>query len=326
MVQPGKPMNRREFVAVLAGTAAFPLAARAQEAGRIYRLGVLIPATRASVEAFFDELRINGFVEGQNLDVIGGYGVRAEQIADGVAALLKAAPDAILCGPETYVRALVGATRTIALNSMSEDLVGEGFAASLAKPGGNITGVSLLSPELDGKRLEILMEAVPGARQIAALAHSAIATKLHLEEQQTLARSRGVALSIFTFARADEIASALDEAKTRGAQAINFLATPYQVVSRDLILDHMLSIRLPAIYQWPELAEQGGLLGYGPPFAQVYRQRARQVVKLLRGTKPTDVPVEQPSNFQLAINLKTAKAIGHEVPAGLVLRADKTIE
>jgi len=319
-------MHRRQFISALGSAAILPLVARAQEAGHVYRLGILIPATRESIAPFFDELRINGFVEGQNLDVIGRYSVRAEQTADDTAALMKAAPDVILCGPETYVRVLQGATRTIPLDSMSEDLVGEGFAASLAKPGGNITGISLLSPELDGKRLEILIEAVPGARQIAALAHSVISTKLHLDEQQALARSRGVELSIFPFAKADEIGSALDEAKKRGVQAINFLATPYQVVSRDLILDHMSRIRLPAIYQWPETAEQGGLLGYGPPFALMYRQRARQIAKLLRGTKPTDVPVEQPSNFELAINLKTAKAIGHEIPAGLVLRANTVIE
>jgi putative tryptophan/tyrosine transport system substrate-binding protein len=319
-------INRREFIAALGGATALPIAARAQETSRVYRLGILIPATRASIAAFFDELRINGFVEGQNLDVIGGYSVRAEQIADGVAALMKAAPDVILCGPETYVRALQGATRTIPLNSMSEDLVGEGFAASLAKPGGNVTGVSLLSPELDAKRLEILIEAVPGAHQIAALAHSAIATKQHLDEQQVLARSRGVELSIFPFAGAEDIASALDEAKARGAQAINFLATPHQVLSRDLILDQMSKIRLPAIYQWPETPERGGLLGYGPPFAQLYRQRARQIAKMLRGAKATDMPVEQPANFELVVNLKTAAAIGLEIPAGLVLRADKVVE
>jgi putative ABC transport system substrate-binding protein len=187
-------MHRRKFILALGNIATLPFAAHAQEAGRVYRLGILIPATRESITPFFDELRTGGFVEGQNLDVIGSYSVRAEQIADATAALMKAAPDVILCGPETYVRVLREATHTIPLDSMSEDLVGEGFAASLAKPGGNITGVSLLSPELDGKRLEILIEAVPGARHIAALAHSVIATKAHLEEQQGLARSRGVEL------------------------------------------------------------------------------------------------------------------------------------
>ena len=249
-------MDRRKFITALGAAAVLPPAARAQEAGRIYRLGLLIPATRASIAPFFDELRINGFVEGQNLVVTGRYNVPAEQIADSVAAVMKAEPEVILSGPETYLRGLQTATRTIPLDSMSEDLVGEGFAASLAKPGGNVTGISLLSPELDGKRLEILIEAVPGLRRMAALAHS-IVTKQHLEQQQELARSRGVQLSVFPFAKASDIVPALDEAKTRGNQAINFLATPHQIVSRDLILDHMSRISLPAIYQWPETPELG---------------------------------------------------------------------
>jgi putative ABC transport system substrate-binding protein len=320
-----EPIHRRQFISALGSAALLPLAARAQEAGRIYRLGILIPATRASIEPFFDELRLNGFTEGQNLVVTGSYSVRAEAIADSVADLMKTGPEVILSGPETYLRALQGVTRSIPLDSMSEDLVGEGFAASLAQPGGNVTGVSLLSPELDGKRLEILIEAVPGVRRIAALAHS-IVLKQHLEQQQALARSRGVELSISSFAARSDIGPALDSAKAQGAEAINFLATPHQVISRDLILDQMSRIRLPAIYQWPETSDLGGLIGYGPPFAQMYRQRARQVVKMLRGAKATDLPVEQPATFELVINLKTAKAIGLEVPAGLVLRADRVIE
>jgi putative ABC transport system substrate-binding protein len=320
-----EPIHRRQFISALGSAALLPLAARAQEAGRIYRLGILIPATRASIEPFFDELRLNGFTEGQNLVVAGSYSVRAEAIADSVVDLMKTGPEVILSGPETYLRALQGVTRSIPLDSMSEDLVGEGFAASLAKPGGSVTGVSLLSPELDGKRLEILIEAVPGVRRIAALAHS-IVLKQHLEQQQALARSRGVELSISSFAARSDIGPALDAAKAEGAEAINFLATPHQVISRDLILDQMSRIRLPAIYQWPETSDLGGLIGYGPPFAQMYRQRARQIVKMLRGAKATDVPVEQPATFELVINLKTAKAIGLEIPAGLVLRADRVIE
>ena len=318
-------LHRREFLAAMGAAATLPLAAHAQEPGRVYRLGVLIPATRASIEPFFDELRLGGFVEGQNLVVTGGYSVRAEQIADGVAALMKTEPEVILSGPETYLRALQAATHAIPLDSMSEDLVGEGFAVSLANPGRNITGVSLLSPELDGKRMEILIEAVPGLRRMAALAHS-IVTKQHLDQLRELAHSRGIELSVFSFDKASEIAPALNEAKASGAQAINFLATPFQVVSRDLILDQMSRLALPAIYQWPETSDLGGLVGYGPPFALMYRQRARQIIKMLRGTKVTDVPVEQPSNFELVINLKTAKAIGLDMPAGLVLRADRVIE
>jgi putative tryptophan/tyrosine transport system substrate-binding protein len=166
---------------------------------------------------------------------------------------------------------------------------------------------------------------VAGLRWLAALAHS-IVTKQHLEQLQELARSRGVELSVFSFANASDIAPALDAAKAGGAQAINFLATPHQIVSRSLILDYMSRIALPAIYQWPETPDLGGLIGYGPPFAQMYRQRARQVAKILRGSSPTEVPVEQPSNFELVINLKTAKTIGLEIPAELVLRANRVIE
>jgi len=161
---------------------------------------------------------------------------------------------------------------------------------------------------------------------MAAVADSTITLKRHLEQQQEVAHSHGVDLSVFTFARRDEIASALDEAKARGAQAINFLATPQELTGRSLILAHMAALRLPAIYQWPDTAEEGGMMGYGPRFTQVYRQRARLVAKILRGANPADVPVEQPSSFELVINLKTAKMIGHEIPASLVLRADKVID
>jgi len=322
-------MKRREFITLVAGIAAtLPLAAGAQDAGRLYRLGFLIPAARRSdaVDAMFDEFRRSGFVEGQNLVVIGRFGVTNEQIADAVSVVVTAAPDAIVAGPELYTRALQVATRTVPLVSISEDLVGEGLVASLAKPGGNITGISLLSPELDDKRQDILIEAVPGIRRMAALADLSITQKRHLQQQQEVARSRGVELSIFSYAKADDIGPALDEAKAWGAEAVNFLASPVQLVSRGLIFDRMMALRLPAIYQWPDMAEEGRLMGYGPGFLQVSRQRARQVVKILRGVKPIDLPVEQPSKFELAINLRTAKALGHEIPAGLALRADKLIE
>jgi putative tryptophan/tyrosine transport system substrate-binding protein len=167
-------MRRREFITLLGGAAAaWPLAARAQEVARTYRLGFLLPTTRQSspVEAFFDELRINGFVEGKNLAVVpGGFEAIDDNLAERAAALVRAAPDAIIAGPAPPLRALQAVTRTVPLIGMSEDMVGEGLVASLARPGGNITGISLLSPELDGKRQDILIEAVPGARRIAAIA------------------------------------------------------------------------------------------------------------------------------------------------------------
>jgi ABC-type uncharacterized transport system substrate-binding protein len=326
-------MRRRAFITLLGGAAvASPLSARAQEAGRTYRLGFLLPTARtsAAAAAFLDELRLGGFVEGQNLTLVGSFGVTPDQIADGVIAVVKAAPDAIVSGPELYARALQAATRTIPLVTMSEDLVGAGLAASLAKPGGNVTGISLLSPELDGKRQDILLEGVPGARRIAALAENATTPERHLHELREAARSRGVELLIFAVSKPGDIAPALNDAKAQGAEGINVLATslfsvPGSPNSR-VIIERTEELSLPSIFQWPELAEVGALIGYGPRFTQIYRQRARMLVKLLRGTKVTDLPVEQPTNFELAINLKTAKAMRHEVPTGLVLRADKVIE
>ena len=326
-------MKRREFITGLAGTAAWPLTAGAQQAGRTYRIGFLIPSprNRPPVAALFDELRLNGFIENQNIEVLpGGFDVRDDQLPELAAALIKAAPDVIIAGPELPLRAVQTATRTVPLVGMSEDLVAEGLVASLARPGGNITGISLLSPELDGKRQDILIEAVPGARRIAAMADAKVTPPYHLQTLQNAARSRGIELSIFGVKEPQDIVSAIDAAKASGAEALNFLATPLFSVpgsqNNQIVMDRIAAIRLPTIFQWPETAESGAVLGYGPRFTDIYRQRARIVVKILRGAKPADIPVEQPTRFELVINLKAAKAIGHEVPASLVLRADKVIE
>ena len=240
--------------------------------------------------------------------------------------MVKAAPDAIVAGPELQLRALQAVTKTIPLIGMTEDMVASGLVASLSRPGGNTTGISLLSPELDGKRQEILIEAVPGVRRMAALADSNVTVEQHLQTLRDAAKARGIDLSVIGVAKPEEIVPAINEAKASGAQAINFLATPLFFVNRRIAFEHVAALRLPAIYQWPEMAEEGGLASYGARFTQLYRQRARMVVKILRGAKPSDIPVEQPTHFELVINLKAAQAIGHEVPAGLVLRADKVIE
>ena len=277
--------------------------------------------------AFFDELRVHGFVEGQNLAIIpGGFQAGNNQIDDLVPTLIKAAPDAIIAGGDVIPRALQNATRTIPIVVITEDMVAAGFAASLARPGGNITGISLMSTDLDGKRQDILIEAVPSARRIAALADSNVATLRHLQVLEEAARAHGKELLVVRAARAEELVPAMNDASTRGAGALNVLSSPMLFLNRRSIIERAAELRLPAVYQWPETAEEGGLLGYGPRIVDVFRQRARMVAKILSGAKPADLPVEQPTTFELVINLNTAKAIGHEVPAGLVLRADKVIE
>jgi putative tryptophan/tyrosine transport system substrate-binding protein len=327
-------MKRREFITLVGGAAAaWPLVAQAQEPGRIYRIGFLFPTPRdrPPVAALFDELRLNGFIENQNLKVIpGGFDARDEQLVELATALVKAEPDVIVAGPELPLRALQAATRTVPLIGMSEDLVAEGLVVSLARPGGNVTGISLLSPELDGKRQELLIEAVPGVRRIAAMVDSKVTPPYHLQVLQHAARSRGVEVSIFSVKGPEDIVSAIDAAKTSNAGAINFLATPLFSVpgsrNNQVVLERVAAMHIPTIFQWPETAEAGALLAYGPRFTEVYRQRARILIKILRGAKPADIPVEQPIRFELAINLKAARALGADVPASLVLRADEVIE
>src|SRR5262245_24621499 len=324
-------MRRREFIALLgAGAAAWPLAARAQEPGRTYRLGSLHLSPRDAPHhvAFFEELRRLGFIEGQNLAVDSrGYSLRIEQLAEHAAELVKAQVDVILCGGDVATHAAQQAKGTIPILAVTDDMVGQGLARSLAQPGGNTTGVSILAAELDGKRQEILMEAVPGLRRIAALADSNIIAPRRLQALQAAARARGVGLSMHGVATPEQIVPAIDAAKTAGAAALNVLATSLLFNNRRVIFERAAALHLPAMYQFPEMAEEGGLIGYGPRLVQIYRElMTRQVVRLLRGAKPDDLPVEQPTKFELVINLRTATAIGHEIPAGLVLRADKVIE
>jgi putative tryptophan/tyrosine transport system substrate-binding protein len=327
-------MRRREFITLLGGAgalAAAPTLLRAQAPSRSYRLGVLIPSPRQSppVVAFFDELRLNGFVEGQNLEVIpGGFDIRNEQVADHMGAIQSAQPDAIVSGGFFRTRAVQAATRKIPHVAISEDMVADGFVTSLARPRGNTTGVSILSPELDGKRQELLIEATPGVRAMGVLADSNATSPQHLKELQDSAGARGIALSIFAVGKPEEIGPAMEQAKASGAQALNVLASPlFGNYSNGLaVMQRAAALRLPAIYQWPDMAEDGGLAAYGPRMTEIFRQEARILVKVLRGIAPADIPVEQPTRFELVINLQTAKAIGHEVPAGLVLRADKVIE
>jgi putative ABC transport system substrate-binding protein len=322
-------IKRREFITLLGGAASWPLTAAAQEPGRNYRIGFLTPTARESpsIAAFFDELRRNGFVEGQNLTVLAeGFAYRNDQIERIVASLVAASPDAIITGPELPLRALQKATRTIPVIGMTEDMVGEGFAASLPRPGGNITGVSLLSPELDGKRLEILGDAAPELRKIALMADSNTAPPAHLAQLQRAGESRGLEVVVRSVARRDDVIAAIRDVKAADAQAINFLATPMFSVNAEAFIAEATHLRLASIYQWPEDAEVGALLSYGPRITDMFRILGTITAKVLRGAAPADIPIEQPTKFELVVNLKTAKAIGVEIPNNLLLRADKVIE
>jgi putative ABC transport system substrate-binding protein len=319
----------RRAVLLLGSATLFAPAAWTQTPGRTYRIGIIARDPRPW-SALLDELRANGFVEGKNLVIIGEFGPPIDHYdaAAGELAkeLVKAGVDAILTAGPMRTRAAQRATQSIPILTSSDDLVGEGFATSLAHPGGNITGITILAPELDRKRLEILLELVPYARHVAALADPDTTPPQQLQVLEEDARSRNIELSIQRAKTREEIVPAIEAARAAGAQAINVLSSVNFYVNRALIIESVAMAQLPAVFQLPEWAEQGALVGYGPPLDRYYRQHARQLVKVLNGTAPADIPVEQPTIVELAINLKTAAALGLTAPPSLLLRADKVIE
>ena len=324
-------MRRREFISLLGGAvAAWPLAARAQEPGRIYRLGVLSLTQRNAPwhVALFDAVKSDGLIAGQNLVVDDqGFGLRVGQLAEHASAIVKAQVDVINGGGDPPILAAQQATKEIPILGVAEDMVGSRFVASLAKPGGNTTGVSLLSSELDGKRQELLMETVPGAHRYAALADVNSSSPQRLQTLEEITRARGAELSIYRVAKSEEIAGAVDAAKNSGAAALNVLASTLLYNNRQIILPRTAALALPAIYQWPTVPAEGALIGYGPRLERIYGDIiSRQLVKLLRGTKPVDIPVEQPTKFELAVNLKTARKLGLTIPNSLLATADEVIE
>jgi putative ABC transport system substrate-binding protein len=324
-------MQRRAFITLLGGaTAAWPLAALAQEAGRTYRLGGLSAGPRDTpyFVAMFENLRRLGFIEGQNLTVDWhAFALQVDRVSDFVAELVKGDVDVILASGDLATRAAQRATQSIPILGTTDDMVRSQLVNSLARPEGNTTGISMFSTELDGKRQEILIEAVPGLRRMAAIADSSTTALSQLQALQDAARARNVELSIHRIARPEEIAAAIDAAKAWGAGALNVLASPVLFGNRQIVMQRVAALRLPAIYQFPEVAQDGGFVAYGPRLVQIFGELVtRQLVKLLRGTKAADVPVEQPTKFDLVINLKTAKALGLAIPESLLARADEVIE
>jgi putative tryptophan/tyrosine transport system substrate-binding protein len=321
-------MGRREFVALLGGAAAWPIAARAQEARRVYRLGVLhqLPRTAPQFAQLLDGLRREGFTEGRNLAIDSrGFDSRSEQYEER-AALLVNGVDVLVCGGDLTIRAVQQFTRTVPIVGIADDMMASGLVASLARPGGNTTGVSILTTELDGKRQELLLELMPGARRTAALVDPDSKSATQLQEMVDAARVRGLELLTYRVTSTEEIVSAIDAAHAAGAGGLNAMASVMINANRQVIIDRTAALRLPAIYQFPEAAEQGGFAAYGPRIEQIYRQVAVPVARLFRGERPQDIPVQQPTTFELVINLKTAKGLGLTIPEALLIRADRVIE
>jgi putative ABC transport system substrate-binding protein len=328
-------MRRREFITLLGSVAAWPLVTTAQEPGRTYRLGMLWPfprktgtATDHVINAFVEEMRQRGFIEGENLTIdYRTWALHVDLISEYAAELVKAKVDVVAAGGDLAIRATQQATKTIPILAITDDMVGSGLVSSMARPNGNTTGISILATELDGKRQQLLAEALPGLHRMAALADFNTTAATQLDALQEAARARGIELSIHRIARGEEIAAAIDMAKASGATGLNVLASPMLQTNSQIIMDRVAALRLPAIYQWPEMAEDGGFAAYGPRFAQLIRDLfARQLIQLFHGAGVADIPVEQPTKFELVINLKTAKTLGVTVPSTLLTQANQVIE
>jgi putative tryptophan/tyrosine transport system substrate-binding protein len=321
-------MRRRDLIAMLGGAVmAWPHLAPAQEAGRTYRISFLVPFPRSSpfLAPYFDELSRNGFVEGRNLFVDPrGFGVPVANFDTVAAALAKSGLDAIVpLGPQAD-RAVQQATKTIPIVAGMDDPIASKLVASLAHPGGNMTGVGLFASQLDSKRLEVLHETIPEARRIGILADPAQTSSW--PQLRQAAGSLGVELTFFYARSGAEIVAAVDAMAGAQMGAANILASPVLGGAAPLTVENMRRVRLPAMFQWPETVRDGGLVAYGPSNDAVDRLNTQQLIRVLKGEKPADIPVEQPTRFELAINLKTAKALGLAIAPTLLARADEVIE
>jgi putative ABC transport system substrate-binding protein len=323
-----KKITRRAFCSVLL---ALPFPARAQQPARIPRIGILIASSAASysgrVEAFRRRLRELGYVEGKNIFIEYRYAEgKFERLPDLAAELVRLKVDVIVA-TNLGVLAAKKASPTIPIVfGAVSDPVGSGLVSSLARPGGNITGLSLMAPDLDGKRLELLKEAFPKVARVAFLWEPGTPRgNLPLTEMEAAAKALGLKLLSLEVRSLDDFASAFARAKRDGAQAL--ITTPGALVSTQQrqVLDFAAKNRLPAMYPASEFVEAGGLMSYAPNIADLFRRAADFVDKILKGTKPAEIPVEQPMKFEFVINLIAAKQIGVTIPPNVLVRANKVI-
>ena len=312
---------------------AAPLAADAQPPAKVPRIGFLgsgSPSTHGPfVVAFRQGLRDLGYVEGQNVVIELRWAEgRLERLPDLAAELVGLKVDLILTHATPGVLAAKQATTTIPIvMAAAGDPVGSGFVASLARPGGNITGLSLLTTELAGKRLQLLREVAPRASRVAVLWNAANPVgPLVVRETEAAARTLGVQLQSLEVRGPDDFESAFAAATRGRAGALITVEDPLTLTHRARIVDFAAKSRLPAMYPNREYVDAGGLMSYGTNFADLFRHAATYVDKILKGAKPADLPVEQPTRFELVINLKTAKALGLAFPQSILLRAPEVIQ
>jgi putative tryptophan/tyrosine transport system substrate-binding protein len=327
-------MRRRQFITLFGAAAAtWPLAARAQQSGKVFRIGFLgvslgAPGTTASFQQFTDELRENGFSEGQNLVIEHRSTNDPRGVSVAGAELLRAHLDLIVAqGPEVALKAVIDASRPIpiVLQAINFDPIARGYVVSLARPGGNITGLFYQQAELAAKKVELLTQAFPERKNLGVLWDALVTDEF--EAAQHAAKALRLELHAVKLENPPyDFTAAFQTIAQAGAQMLLVLSSPYFSLYRRELADLAIERRLPAMFIFKSYVEAGGLMSYGVDQAAMDRRTADYVAKILNGAKPADLPVEQPTKFELVINLKTAKTLGLTLPQSLLVAADEVIE
>jgi putative ABC transport system substrate-binding protein len=327
-------MRRRDFMALaIAGAAMWPRSIHAQHPQKLSRIGVLLPGTPASfslrTKALLDGLRDLGHVEGKTIAIEWKWGQDRVETLSGLAAeLVRSNVDVIVTGGTAAAKALKAATQQIPIVvAIIGDPVAAGLVENLARPNGNLTGFSIVAPELGGKRLQLLKEIVPDVSSVSVLLNTRNPqSQIELKEMQTAAEAMGLQLypaELSTDVGLEDAFAAINKA---AVQALVVLTDPILFSQRKRTVELASSHRLPAMYFFQGFVEDGGLMSYGPSDADLFHRAAGYVDRILKGTKPGDLPIEQPTKFELFINLKTANALGLRIPESFFVRADKVIE
>jgi putative ABC transport system substrate-binding protein len=323
-------MKRRTFMALVSGSLlAAPLTSEAQLPGKVWRIGLIVVAPASPLDALFQGLRELGYVEGQNLIIERRYSEgRAERFSEFTTELVRAKVDLIIVNTTPAAIAAKKATTTIPIVFPTAiDPVAAGVVASLARPGGNVTGLSLLTPELSPKRLELLKQVIPGLSRVAVLWNAANpANALPWRETQGAGRALGVVLQSREIGGPNDFEAAFALMAKEHPQALLVFGDALITQHEKQIVDFVTQKHIPSSFPWQESVVSGGLMSYGPSRADLYRRAAVFVDKIFKGAKPGDLPIEQPTKFELVINLKTAKALGLTIPPSLLRRADEVIQ
>jgi putative ABC transport system substrate-binding protein len=326
-------MRRRDVIAFFGAAAAWPLAAAAQQAGRVPRIGLLMPvspdAAAPNIDAFRQGLRELGYAEGRNVAFEYRYTRGNDNLFAALAAeLVRLKVDVILTWGTSAARAAKQATTTIPIvMGAIADPTGTGIVASLARPGGNITGLTSIAAEIEAKRLALLKELLPAASRIGVPWNPTNpASTVILQQLQSAAQALRLELVLVAVRTASDFPDAFASIARERPGALYVPTELLLLEQRSQILDFVASHRLPAVYGYREFADAGGLMFYGPSWPDLFRRAALYVDRILKGAKPSDLPVEQPTKFELILNLKAAKALDFAIPSSLLARADEVIE